>query len=104
MKVQFVQSGGFVGAIKGCEFDTAALAPDMAQEIERLIRGSGISASGEFLSDTGRDLQQYEIAIEHGSGKVSVVFDDSSLPPSARPLLSFLKKHARPKAPDGFLV
>jgi hypothetical protein len=104
MKVQFVQSGGFVGAVKGCEFDTAALAPDVVQEIERLVRGSGISESGEFLSDTGRDLQQYEIVIEHGDRKVSVLFDDSSIPASARPLLGFLKKHARPKAPDGLLV
>jgi hypothetical protein len=104
MKVGFVQSGGFVGAIKGCEFDTAALTPDMVQEIELLVRGSGISESGEFLSGTARDLQQYEIVIEHGGRKISVVFDDSSIPASARPLLGFLKKHARPKAPDGFLV
>jgi hypothetical protein len=104
MKVQFVQSGGLVGAVKGCEFDTAALAPDMIRELERLVQGSGISESGQFLSAAERDLQQYEIAIEQGGRKVSVVFDDSSIPPSARPLLGFLKKHARPQAPDGLLV
>ncbi len=98
MKVQFLQSGGFVGAVKGCELDTATLAPDVAQELERLIRGSGISGSGEFLSDAGRDLQQYDIAIEEGNRKDSVVFDDATIPQSARPLLGFLKRHARPKA------
>jgi hypothetical protein len=98
MKVQFVQSGGFVGAVKGCELDTAALAPDVAEELQRLVQESGISGSGELLSDTGRDLQQYEITIHKGNRKSSVVFDDSSIPQSARPLLGFLKQHARPKA------
>jgi hypothetical protein len=37
MKVRFVQSGGFVGAVRACELDTAALAPDAAREVERLV-------------------------------------------------------------------
>jgi len=100
MKVRFLQSGGFAGIIKGCELDSATLSPDAAQDLEGLIRDSGISGSGEFLSDTGRDLQQYEIRIEDGNLKSSVVFDDMSVPHSARPLLGFLKKHARPKAAE----
>jgi hypothetical protein len=104
MKVQFVQSGGLVGVVKGCELDTTALPSDMAEELERLVLGSGISQSSQLLSDTGRDLQQYEIAIEHEGRKVAVVFDDASIPTSARPLIGFLKKQARPQAPDRFLV
>jgi hypothetical protein len=100
MKVKFLQSGGFAGTIKGCEFDTAALASDVVRELEHLLRGSGLSASGKFLSDTGRDLQQYEIAIEDGNRKTEFVFDDSTVPQSAKPLLGFLKKHARPKTLD----
>ena len=99
MKVRFLQSGGFVGAVKGCELDTAALAPDAARELERLVAESGIAGSDVSLSDTGRDLQQYEITIE-GGNPISVVFDDSSIPPSAKRLLGFLKKRARPKALD----
>jgi hypothetical protein len=97
MKVTFLQSGGFAGTVKGCEFDTAALTPEAARELERLLRGSGLPTSGEFLSATGRDLHQYELAIEDGKRKTEVVFDDSTVPPSAKPLLGFLKKHARPK-------
>ncbi len=100
MKVTFLQSGGFAGAVRGWEIDTAALAPEAARELEHLVRGSGLPASGEFLSDKGRDLQQYEITIEDGSRKRELVFDDSTVPQSARPLLGFLKKHARPKALD----
>src|SRR3954452_13251909 len=99
MKVQFVQSGGLLGVVKGVQIDTEALAPDLTREVERLVRGSGISGSGAFLSDAGRDLQQYEITIEDGKRKVSVTFDDAHVPQPARPLLGFLKKHARPRAP-----
>ena len=100
MKVSFVQSGGFLGLLKGCELDTAVLAPDMAQELYRIAKTSGISASCEFLSDSGRDLQQYEITIEDGNSKISVVFDDETIPESAKSLVGYLKKHSQPKALD----
>lgn len=98
MKVQFNQSGGFSGLLKGCDIDTAALSPENATEVEHLVKTSGISASGEFLSDSGRDLQLYEITIEDGTSKVSVVFDDKNIPQSAKPLVGYLKKCAKPKA------
>jgi len=97
MKVRFLQSGGFVGTVKGCELDTAALSPETAQELERLVEDSQISVSGEFRSDTARDLHQYEITIEKGDCNVSVVLDDANIPQSAKPLLGFLKKRAHPK-------
>jgi hypothetical protein len=98
MKVQFVQSGGLVGAVKGCELDTADLPPDAARELERLVRESGISGSVESFSKAGRDLQQYEITIEEGDRKHQVVVDDATVPHPARPLIGFLKKYARPRA------
>jgi hypothetical protein len=97
MKVRFHQSGGLVGTVHGCEVDTKTLAPEAAKEFERLVHGSGIAASGASLSDTGRDLRQYEITIEDGKRKVSVVFDDQTIPAAAKPLLGLLKKHARPE-------
>jgi hypothetical protein len=100
MKVRFVQSGGLLGAIKGCELETSQLAVDDAQELQRLVEASQFTESGESLSDSGRDLQQYEIVIEEGLSKVSVMLDDSTVPQTARPLLGFLKKHARPRRPD----
>ena len=97
MKVHFVESGGFLGLLKECELDTAALAPEIAQEIKRLVDASGLSASGEFFSDAGRDLRQYEITIEDGTEKLSVTFDDENIPQSAKPLLGYLKKCSKPK-------
>ncbi len=97
MKVSFVQSGGFLGLVKGCEFDTEVLAPDKAQELEQIAKVSGISASGEFFSDSGRDLHQYEITIEDENSAVSVTFDDETIPTSAKLLVGYLKKYSRPK-------
>jgi hypothetical protein len=99
MKVHFLQSGGLVGAVKGCTLDTAALEPEAAAEVERLVRVSGLRRSGEHLSDSGRDLHQYEITIEDGKRKVSLVVDDANVPPAAKALLGYLKKCARPQPP-----
>jgi hypothetical protein len=98
MKVRFVQSGGYAGLIKGCEVDTANLSSDEAAELERLVRESGISGSGELLSDVGRDLKQYELSIEGRTSKVSITLDDSSVPQTAEPLIAYLKKRSRPMA------
>ncbi len=85
--------------MKGCEIDTKTLSPENAKELEQLVKAAAISGSGEFLSRSGRDLQQYEIAIEDGSRKISVIFDDQSVPQSVKPLIGYLKKCAKPKAP-----
>ena len=98
MKVRFEQSGGYAGLLKGCEIDTATLPPEKAKELEQLVNASGISASGEFLSISSRDLYQYEITIEDGGSKTSVIFDDESVPQSAKPLIGYLKKCSKPKA------
>jgi|SRR5215470_6862908 len=99
MKVRFQQSGGFAGLLKGCEIDTDKLPPESAKEVHDLVQSSAISGSGEHLSDSGRDLKQYELTIDDGTSKKSVVFDDESIPPSARPLIGYLKKCAKPEAP-----
>lgn len=100
MKLQFTQSGGYVGNLKGCEIDTKTLPSEKATELEQLVKASAISDSGEFLSDSSRDLHQYEITIEDGASKTSVVFDDESLPPAAKPLIGYLKKCSKPKGLD----
>ena len=99
MKVRFTQSGGFAGLVKGCEVDTTTLSPQNAKELEQLVKAAAISGSGEFLSRSGRDLQQYEITIEDGNRKASVIFDDQSVPQSVKPLVGYLKKCSKPIAP-----
>ena len=100
MKIRLVQSGGLLGIVKVCEIDSSALGAEAADELERLVRGSGISASGEQLTEAARDLYHYEITIEDESKTLTVVFDDASMPPAARPMIGYLKQHARPARPQ----
>jgi hypothetical protein len=99
MKLRFDQSGGYAGLLKGCEIDTTDLPPEKAKELEELVKASNLS-TGEFLSKSSRDLHQYEITINDGGTKTSVVFDDESIPQSAQGLISYLKKCAKPQALD----
>ena len=100
MRVKFLQTGGVVGAVHGCELDSSTLPPEEARELESLVHASGISASGEFLTPAGRDLRLYEIHVESGAGNVAVTFDDRTLPEQARPLVSFLRRNAKPQLLD----
>ena len=94
MKVCYVQSGGFVGALKSCEVNTAELGQQEAEQLEKLVRDSGLSQSSSAVSGQARDLKQYEITIEDETRAICVAFDDQNIPESARMLLGFLQKHA----------
>jgi hypothetical protein len=97
MRVKFLQSGGVVGAARGVELESARMPADEARELQQLVHASGILESGEFLSAAGRDLRLYEIQIESGAGIIAVTFDDHTLPEQARPLVSFLRRNAKPQ-------
>lgn len=99
MKLRFAESGGFAGLVKECRLDSREMPPEEGRELERLVKAAGLSASGEFFSKSGRDLKQYEIAIEDGASRIAAVFDDETLPATAKPLVGFLRKYARPAAP-----
>ena len=99
MRITFVQSGGFTGAIKGCRCDTAALGADDRRTVESLVAASGLAGRCERYSDTGRDLRQYEIVIE-GAETTRLCCDERSLPEAARPLVTFLAARAVPQRPD----
>ena len=96
MKVRFHQSGGFAGLLRTCEIDTKDLHAEKAKELHELVKSSAIPDSGQFLSNSSRDLHEYEISIDDGASKSSVIFADESLPQSAKPLIAYLKKCAKP--------
>ena len=100
MRVKFVQSGGFLGMVKGCELDTKALSPEAAKELKRLVTDSGFTSSFEALSTKARDLAQYEITIIDSKRKVSVLLDAATVPSAAKPLIGHLKQQARPQPVD----
>src|SRR4051812_9127215 len=97
MKVHFSQSGGFVGALKECTLDTASMPAAAAKTLEDLVRRSALATSAESLSERGRDLEEYEIAIDDDGRNISVVFDSETIPQAAKQLVGYLKKCARPQ-------
>jgi hypothetical protein len=99
MRITFVQSGGFVGAIKGCRIDTAALEPAERVHVETLVAASGITASFTQRSPAARDVKQYQIAIERDAASLRVECDDRCMPEAARPLVGFLAAKATPQRP-----
>ncbi|HEY2849202.1 MAG TPA: protealysin inhibitor emfourin [Gemmatimonadaceae bacterium] len=97
VRVRFVQSGGIVGAVRECELDTSLLPPDDARELTALVEESGVLTSGIVRAPASRDLRAYEIVIENGAETVSATFDDHTLPDAARPLVTFLRRNAKPR-------
>jgi hypothetical protein len=96
MRVCYVQSGGFVGAIKSCEVNTVDLEKPEAEQLMQLVQDSGLKHSGNFLSDQVRDQKQFEITIEDETNAICITFDENNVPPAARTLLGYLQRHAKP--------
>lgn len=99
MRITFTQSGGFVGAVRGCRIDAAALPTEERRALEALVAESGLDASLERFDDVARDRKQYEIRIDRDGGAVRVCCDDRCLPETARPLVGFLASRATPQRP-----
>ena len=97
MRVDFCQSGGVAGLLRGCDLDSNSLSPEDAAELGRLVAASGISASGTWVSKTQRDRLNFELTIEDGGKITTVAYDETTLPESARGLLAFLRKRSQPR-------
>ncbi len=103
MRITFMLSGGFAGAVRGCRIDTATVAAVERTEWESLVSASGLVASFERFAATARDRRQFDLAIERPEAFVRVSCDDASLPDPARPLVAELVKRSTPQ-PLTFVV
>ena len=99
MRITFMLSGGFAGAVRGCRIDTAGLAAADRVAVEGLVIASGLVASFERFAAAARDRKQYDLAIDRAEMFVRVSCDDASLPDPARPLVAELVKRSTPQPP-----
>jgi hypothetical protein len=99
MEITFVQSGGFVGAIRGVRIDPATLPAAEREELERLVAACGLTGVCEQFAEGGRDRWQYDLAIDHDGRIDRLSCDDGCVPEAARPLLAFLAARATPQGP-----
>lgn len=97
MRIRFTVSGGFAGTVKECVLDTTAMPPSERLRLEELVEPALQLPAGEFLSRQGRDLEQYEIDLDDGHVQVCFIYDSTTLVPSAKRLVAYLKKCARPR-------
>src|SRR5947208_1908737 len=99
MRIEFTQSGGFAGLVKGCSVDTDSLPAADADQLHAAVRTSGISGSIQSLSQGSRDRIQYQITIDDKGTRSKAEYDDGTLPEQARPLLALLRGRSAPQAP-----
>ena len=97
MRITFMLSGGFAGAVRGCRIDTTGLAAADRVAVEGLVIASGLVASFERFAAAARDRKQYDLAIDRAEMFVRVSCDDASLPDPARPLVAELVKRSTPQ-------
>src|SRR5437667_12556400 len=93
MRIHYEESGGFAGLSRCCDLDANQLSADDRALFESLIEP--IRESIDTHSAQARDVLQYELTIETGDRNVRISVDDVTAPAALRPLLKFLRKHAK---------
>ncbi len=91
MHVHFERSGGFAGITLSCDFDSANLSPEENSDLTRLLTESHFfELPAAMPAQSGADLFQFNITVDNGTQKHSVVFDQKSAPEYLKPLLQWL--------------
>ena len=99
MIITYRQTGGIAGIRKGCKLKLAELAAPDQTDLQQIVRQSGILAekSKTDLNNLARDAFRYEITVEDDGKQVQVIVDDTTLTPTLRPLVDFLRTRATPE-------
>ena len=97
LKVTFRQWGGFGGLLRGCRLDAAAMEPGEGRILGELVGKCSFSSPVAGMPEDARDTVSYEITVEADGGVRRLSFDDLSIPPSAEPLLTYLRERSRPQ-------
>lgn len=99
MRIVCTISGGFAGLVKECRIETASLEPPERRRVESLVEESGLVESFERFSESARDEKQFDVTINRDQLVVHVIFDESSVPKPAKPLMAYLASRASPARP-----
>ena len=94
--IRFRQSGGFAAVNRTARVRVGDLNGREQRRFEDAIRRSGIMRSNSVrdLNPRAADVFVYEIKISDRRGSHDVVFDDTTLPQSYRPLINLLAQKA----------
>ena len=97
MHIKFESSGGYANLLLTYSADTQELPPEVAEEITRLVRESGIldlMGSGQRPASPGiPDVISYSLSVSEGGRTKSLAVDDTSAG-RLHPLLARLRQLA----------
>jgi hypothetical protein len=97
MHIQFERSGGFAGMRLTAAIDSDTLSPDDAAALRDLIHTASffdLPAKSQ-KSPSGADRFQYKVTVESADRRHTIEIDESAVPPSLRPLLTWLTEKAK---------
>jgi len=99
MKIFFQRSGGIAGMVIEASLDTASLGAEKSGELLRLVESANALSLPEKLSGPAgsADDFEYQLVIDDGKKKHSVVFDGRAMPAELKPLVRWLTAAAAPK-------
>ncbi len=99
MRIQFTRTGGFAGIRMGGTIDTSTLDPGEAQTLQQELENAHFfELPAQLSGGTGspeRDRFQYEITVEDGGQKHTVVAGESAIPANLQPLIQHLQQLVR---------
>jgi hypothetical protein len=101
-KVSMVREGGFAGVARSTEVDVAALPPDEAGRLTRLVEAARFFELPAVVPTPrqGADRFVYRVTVEGDGRRHSVRVADGAVPEALQPLIDYLMA-ARPAAPPG---
>ena len=91
MKLVYSREGGLFAQVAQTEATTADLPTDLQQVASAVLAEPEHYKSGS-ANPSLRDGYQYRLDLQEGRKKVSLTFDDLSLPDDIQPLIHFLQK------------
>ncbi len=124
LKLQFRQSGGFAGLLRGVDLDLARLDPADAARLRALVADAGLLERGappgttaatrpvtpattatppapnvapSPLPGTARDLRNYQLRLDFGGHHAEFTIAEGQVPPRLVPLLDFLRARSMPQ-------
>jgi len=97
MRISFMRSGGFAGIRLTTEFDVSTLAPEEADQLQRLITTADFFQLPEQITSAKPqpDRFQYQLTINDNSHTHTVTTSEEAMPAQLQPLIEYLTNLAR---------
>ncbi len=98
MRIQFTRSGGFAGMRLSGTIDSSALDPKDAQALQNeLANAHFFELPAQLSGGSGaeRDRYQYEITVEDGAKKHTVVAGESAISGNLQPFIQHVEQLVR---------